>query len=777
NADAVGGTAAAGGLRAAATIAREELRDAGKAEELLQRAERADPDSAFSLRARLAEARGGDDGAALEALLARLAEVSQDAQEVARLRLELASHLQARGEIGRARADLESLMQGGRGAPGYEEALAALEPLYRSAGDHAALSRLLTERAQLLKDGPQAEALLAAADAARRAGDSERAVALSRQSVAVLPTLEGFSLLAELWNARGSPGKAAAALVQAAQLAPAERRAALLLDAAESWEAGDDLAEARALTERVASDFPDAVPAEALARRLLRLGASVRAAEVGFEPARGAANWTWALELADAAGDSARSREALWALAESEGGAPGERLEAELLAAGDLKGLMALGALWERREELDAAASTYSQVAVRTAPADVALEALERLTRLGREASVLRRALMEGGESPGSVLDEEVLRRVRTLPPGSRLELLEAAGGERLRGEVVLELLAEGYAEADRLEESARVLSLLPATPTRLRTRAGWALSLGREEESLALREQVEEEGPELEAVALDFLRLGGLEAATRVGTRLYRAGQLSTDGRRVLAERLASSNEGAALSAALWPSLLDADAPSARDWTRFGEALRRAGRPEEAQLAEGFGLALSGSRSAAPRPPCHPLSVNLSEGWSAETPSSVSAVDGNSMPRLATLFEEVLRELGHPEMKTFLNATGGPEAYLLGQGHWVLGAGALGVFGPGELAYLCALALALGEEGPGLRLPGEVADWEVAAVTAFAACPAPLAAARVLARLDPSVRGSDPRRYRWEEVLRASAAFRAVVRDAASRHFRTDGP
>ncbi|HEY0096192.1 MAG TPA: hypothetical protein VGB96_17825, partial [Archangium sp.] len=93
-----------------------------------------------------------------------------------------------------------------------------------------------------------------------------------------------------------------------------------------------------------------------------------------------------------------------------------------------------------------------------------------------------------------------------------------------------------------------------------------------------------------------------------------------------------------------------------------------------------------------------------------------------------------------------------------------VLGAGALACFGPVELSYLCALALCLGARGEALSRPGPVEGFDEAAVTAFRAVPASLAASRVLAHLSPEVRGSDPSQVDVGTVLRTSTAFRAVA-------------
>jgi hypothetical protein len=88
-------------------------------------------------------------------------------------------------------------------------------------------------------------------------------------------------------------------------------------------------------------------------------------------------------------------------------------------------------------------------------------------------------------------------------------------------------------------------------------------------------------------------------------------------------------------------------------------------------------------------------------------------------------------------------------------------------VFGPAELTYLCALALALGPRGQGLAKPGPVDGFDDAAALAFAANPSSLAASRVVAHLDPQVRGGNPEAVDVARVLVGSSAFRAVARRA----------
>ena len=134
------------------------------------------------------------------------------------------------------------------------------------------------------------------------------------------------------------------------------------------------------------------------------------------------------------------------------------------------------------------------------------------------------------------------------------------------------------------------------------------------------------------------------------------------------------------------------------------------------------------------------------------------------ALPRLHAALLPTLKGLGAGDVQLFLDVEGGVEAWLAAPDTLVLGAGALGAFGPVELGYLCALALALGAEGQRLCVPGAVPGFAQAAVEAFQALPASLAAARVLAQLEPGVRGKDPGALDAGAVLRESAAFRALA-------------
>ena len=139
-------------------------------------------------------------------------------------------------------------------------------------------------------------------------------------------------------------------------------------------------------------------------------------------------------------------------------------------------------------------------------------------------------------------------------------------------------------------------------------------------------------------------------------------------------------------------------------------------------------------------------------------------------MPKLHRAMSDALSALGSGVERLYLDPAGGAEAYQLADTELLLGAGALGCFGPAEIAYLCALAIALGERGHALAYPGPVEGLEEAAIAAFTAVPSSLAACRVLTVLDEQVRGSDPSRMNALEVLSTSGAFRRMAIAALAR-------
>jgi hypothetical protein len=197
-----------------------------------------------------------------------------------------------------------------------------------------------------------------------------------------------------------------------------------------------------------------------------------------------------------------------------------------------------------------------------------------------------------------------------------------------------------------------------------------------------------------------------------------------------------------------------------------YAEALRRAGQHERAQLMDGFGAAFSGSDEAAAVPTVRRLGITPdAAGFTPLEIADVREVTAERMPRLHGLLLPALEAMGAPRVRIFLDPLGGVEAFKFGAESVVLGAGALARFGAAELMYLCAMALALGEHGADLRMPSRsVSGLEAAASLAFQAVPSSLAAGRVLALLDDSVRGQDPMQVNIRDVLRNNRAYQGVA-------------
>jgi len=133
-------------------------------------------------------------------------------------------------------------------------------------------------------------------------------------------------------------------------------------------------------------------------------------------------------------------------------------------------------------------------------------------------------------------------------------------------------------------------------------------------------------------------------------------------------------------------------------------------------------------------------------------------------MPRLYEAISPTVRALAGEEIKIFLHPSGGVEGYLLNLNELVLGAAALSCFRTAELGFLCALALALGDRGFLLANPEPIEGFDQAVCFAFDALPSSLAASRVIAQLDPQIRGSNPAQVDVGQVLRANSSFRALA-------------
>lgn len=430
--------------------------------------------------------------------------------------------------------------------------------------------------------------------------------------------------------------------------------------------------------------------------------------------------------------------------------------------------LRALATLRRESGRFQEAVDTLSALAsLEQAPSSRAALHIERAGLLQRQLN--ERALAQAAYERALVDDGSQLVAVRELVElyrdgdaerfTSMVERLGAMAGDEA---VVVwrEPLANAYELQGRAKEAYALLGKLDETPERIARRVKLAEGLGLKGEAFALAEKIASTRDEFERVLEGYLHSELVPFAVRLGARLMDEAPLPPSLLRLLAERLAVTQQGAALSVRAWPALLSAQVVDVDGWTLFGEALRKLGREDAATLADGFGAALSSSAGSAQA--VTPLALAWTPTAHA-VPATASAVNTETMPRLSAALHEALASFDAEAVSVVLDVEGGVEAWLAGS-KLVLGAGALTVFSQSELPALVSVALALGEAGVALRSMGAVPGFTDAAVKAFKAYPASLAFLRVLAQLDDSVRGSDPARVDVGVVLRGSEAFRAVA-------------
>jgi tetratricopeptide (TPR) repeat protein len=395
---------------------------------------------------------------------------------------------------------------------------------------------------------------------------------------------------------------------------------------------------------------------------------------------------------------------------------------------------------------------------------------LRRLEDRAAAAAAFERALADDGSQLAAV--RELVELYQGGDPERFSAMVERLGA--LAGpEAVVPWrapLADAYEAQGRLKEAYALLGGLEETRERLVRRAELAGKLGLGGEALSLRERVATERAEFEEILEGYLKADLVPFAVRLATRLWDEAPLPPALLRLLAERLAPTQQGAPLAVRGWKVLLASQVVDADGWTLLAEALRRLELPAAAAMADGFGAALTASSGAAPMP--RVLELPWSPSWQSP-PASAVAVTDDTMPRLLSALREPLAALSAGRAALMLDVHGGVEAWLAGE-KVVLGAGALTVFAQAELPALLALALALGEQGAALRGTEPVPGFDDAAVRAFRAYPASQAMARVLAQLDDGVRGGDPARVDVVAVLGRSSAFRAVA--LAALELLTDG-
>ena len=342
--------------------------------------------------------------------------------------------------------------------------------------------------------------------------------------------------------------------------------------------------------------------------------------------------------------------------------------------------------------------------------------------------------------------------------------LASLVGPEALAGRQ--DELVAAYVRLGRSADALGVLSQLPPTEERVRRRAELAESLGRAQEALSLREQLARTPEEREVLALTALRAGRHGDVVRILGPLGSVSALSVGSRREFASVLSTTDLGAPLAAQLWPLLLAEQPVDPEGWALHAEALRRSGRLDASGRAAAFGALFTGEELVPVQVAVQPI-ARRAVRTSVTLPGGALAVTADEMPNLSAVLEQALAALGAPDVRVWLDPSGAGEAWMAATSDLVLGAGALSLFGPQEMTFLVALALALGDEGQGLARPGEVPAVAEAASEAFAAVPSPGAAARVLLWLDPAARGADLDTVDAAAVLSGSAPLAAVVQRA----------
>lgn len=739
-------------------------------------------------------ARRTDDAAALAWALEQRAMLESGEARVSRLLAAAKSHqasknLDAADRVVREALELRATAEG----------LQLAVEVARALGDLERAATLLTQAAQVVKGGDRVRLLLDAVDAHHAAARDDAAAGVLEKLLKDHPYALSPDQQAERFASLGFHQRAMEVGFEAAMKAGDPQHALLLADAAKdaakSTEAlwalarkGEQLDSLDRLTAQLRAEGPEPLSrlaevlstvapahADALWLELLLEHAVPRALEE--LKSRGALNEVVkellarkegrSLELAlpHAADLPPELRAELWTLTATK--LPERRAE--------LLGLLA--ALQEEQGQLAEAATTLERLAGAETDAKRRAQGLVKRAELLRQQNntsdaqaALERALESDPDSAEALtqlarlLDFAFLQKGGTVLAErfvTTVERLQAVAGEQVT-HAFRASLADAYQSLKKWKQALAVLEQLEETPERLKKRAEIATELGLTGEALSLRERIATEPAELEEILGGYLKADLVPFAVRLGEKQWQAGQLSKKALRLLAERLAPTVQGAQLAARVWPSVLRENVLDPDGWTLYSEALRGAGHEDEAQMADGFGAALTSSNAPAP-------AVKLKEVDMAtfatghEAPLGLKALTPETMPRIHQVLSAALESMGGGHYYLGLDPVGGPEAWLAGD-TVVLGAGALGVFGPMELNFLMALALGLGADGEALRRPGKVPSFAGAAVLAFNACPSSLAAARVLAVLDDRVRGSDPTLVQTAEILTGSDAFQKVA-------------
>lgn len=359
HAASVGGAAASDALLEAARVAQGASR-AQSATELRREAAQAAPHAEVALRALVDDAKARGDRVEWLSSLQRLVEglAPSDAQDVARL--EWATLAEAQGAHDDALRGFELLVDGGATRSGFAEAAEGLERLARAQSDRARLVKALSAKAELVTGAARAALCLEAAQTAMALEDFEVASRLARQSLGAHAQSAAYEVLGAVARAQGQWSAAALALTEAAALATAQLRPALLHQALALRESAGENDEAAELVERLLKEEREGLSPEEAADRLASLGKTGRALEVGAEPFLAKKAYEKVLFWADRSQDDALVQRILWAWAKDDPQGPAAaRLEAALSNESDaqsfaeVSSLLREGGLSGRADALD----------------------------------------------------------------------------------------------------------------------------------------------------------------------------------------------------------------------------------------------------------------------------------------------------------------------------------------------------------------------------------------------------------------------------------------
>ncbi|MBL9037985.1 MAG: hypothetical protein JNG84_05660, partial [Archangium sp.] len=787
---------AANGLRLELAEVAEALGDDVGASDALNAIRRAGP-SAFGYAQSLVglervARRAGNEAAVADVQLAA-AELLAPVERAPRL-LDAARSLQRAGDVVRA----ESVTREAVMARSTREGLALLVELARAQQQPEKTARALVDLAEASEGAMKARLMLEAVDAWQAAGSTEAAVSQLERVLRAVPNALTSEEAGARFTALGAPAQAAAVAFEPALASGDVDRALQLAEAA------NDAARVTKALEAAAAQNPDGAAAVRLAERFgepLNVEGLIRLARASTG-ALGQSLWREllfthhhpdaldavlereGLEATVSEAVAQRDVAALVALFRHAVALPPDQREAFLVAVAELVPQRRL-AIWRELATLRHAAGRYLEAtetllllakAEEDPKARAALQVergeifLHDLHDASAARSAFERALVDDAHQVAAVRElVSLYHHVAPEPFVSMVQRLTALTGPEGTAEWQ-PAVADALQTLGRDREAYDALGRLEENDDRLARRAELATRLGLGGEALVLREKLAVTPEAREKVLWGYLEAELVPFAVRLATELRET--LTPATKRFLAEKLSGTEQGAPLAIGVWLEMLPSSLSDADAWTLLAEALRRAGRSEEGALADGFGAALStGSRdSLIPFVAPSPLAVEPERFTSAPVSPDWVAVDESSMPRLFAAVGPMLEALGRPLVQVSVDPLGGVEVWLASDSRLVLGAGALAVFGPPELSYAVAVALALGPGGVALTTSGPVPGLVAAAEKAFDAVPSSLAAARVLTHYAESLRGGDPHRLEPSQVLPKDEAFRAVAARALTR-------